>query len=676
MGLLTALVALTGWLALDRWVAATDLPALSPEVSTVVLDREGRLLRAYQVADGRWRLPVAVADVDRTYLDMLMAYEDKRFHSHPGVDLAAMGRALGQAMASGEIVSGASTLTMQVARLLVEQPTGSIRAKIRQIRVALALERVLSKDEILQLYLTLAPFGGNIEGVRAASLAWFGKEPRRLTPAEAALLVALPQAPEARRPDRARAQASAARDRVLARAVGAGALAPGDARAARRDPVPDIRRRFPIHAPHLADRTHRKAPGRTVHHLSLDRDLQHALEALVRERMAALPGALSAAVLVADHRTGEILASVGSAGLFETGRRGWIDMTRAVRSPGSTLKPLIYGIAFENGIAHPESLIDDRPTRFGTYTPTNFNEGYHGTLSVRAALQRSLNVPTVTLLDAIGPAQLMTRMRRARAPGVLPPGRAPGLAIGLGGIGMSLHDLVTLYAAMARGGEAVALRTDPDGAVRPGRRILSRGAAWQVADILAGAPAPVTASNHQLAYKTGTSYGHRDAWAIGFDGRHVIGVWVGRADAAAVPGITGIRTAAPILFEALSRLKPGPDRLSPPPPDVLTVAHAELPRPLRHVHGPRGVPDARQSPEIVFPPNGARVDLGLASGPMDLAVKIRRGAPPFTWLVNGRPVATRAFDREVAWTAQAPGYVSISVVDAAGLTARTRVFVE
>ncbi len=585
---------------------------------------------------------------------------------------------------------------MQVARLLQERPTDTASAKLAQIRLALALERRLSKDEILRLYLTLAPFGGNIEGVRAASLSWFGKEPRRLTPAEAALLVALPQSPEARRPDRHPAAARAARARVLARAVAFGALPAGDARAALAEPVPTVRRDFPALAPHLADRlvaarsqvgpdaapggggTRRAAtgagPGATVLRTTIDAALQASLERLVAERAATLPPGVSAAVLVADHRTGEIVASVGSPGLTDAGRSGWIDMTEAVRSPGSTLKPLIYGLAFELGLAHPESLIDDRPITFGHWTPTNFDDGYHGTVSVRDALQRSLNVPAVTLLDAVGPARLLARMRRAGSPGVLPPGRAPGLAIGLGGIGLTLNDLVRIYAAIARGGEAVALGTDPadPGPPAAGARVLAPGAAWQVADILAGAPAPVAAPNHQLAFKTGTSYGHRDAWSVGFDGRHVVGVWVGRPDAAAVPGITGIQTAAPLLFQAFARLKPAPEPLAPPPPGVLTVARADLPPPLRHVRGP-GDPTGPRGPEIVYPPDGARVD--LAGGRMALAVKIRNGAPPFTWLVNGTPVETGSLEREIAWAAPGAGFVSIAVIDTQGRAARARVSV-
>lgn len=675
IGSIMGVILLGGTLmGLDHWIRMAPMPELVPAVSTTVLDRNGKLLRAYQVADGRWRLPVTEAEVDRVYVAQLLAYEDRRFYSHAGVDPLALLRAFWQAAVHGRPVSGASTLTMQVARLLSEHPTDRIGTKLAQIRLALALERRLKKAEILQLYLTLAPFGGNIEGVRAASLSWFGKEPRRLTPAESALLVALPQSPEARRPDRHREAARAARDRVLSRAARHQVLAMDEAEAAMAESVPTARRDFPALAPHLADRIIAARKQTTTHHVTIDAGLQGSLERLLAERAARLPRGVSAALIVADHRTGEIIAHLGSAGFTDGSRSGWIDMTTAIRSPGSALKPLIYGLAFELGLAHPETLIEDRPIRFGNWTPANFADGYFGTVSLREALQFSLNVPAVALLDAVGPAQMMARMRRAGAPGVLPPGARPGLAIGLGGIGMSLRDLVQLYAAIARGGEAVTLRTDPDSTAITGARVLAEGAAWQVADILAGAPAPVAAPNRQLAFKTGTSYGYRDAWSVGFDGAHVIGVWIGRPDAASVPGITGIETAAPLLFEAFSRLKSAPAPLRPPPADVLIVAHSALPPPLAEFRGFGNQPRLR-GPEITFPPNGARVDLGSAA-PAMLAVKIRDGVPPFTWLIDGRPVETGSLERELNWASPGAGFVSIAVIDGQGRADRARIVIE
>jgi penicillin-binding protein 1C len=663
-----------GALAIDRWIAHTALPPLVPERSTVVLDRDGRLLRAFTIADGRWRLPVTLAEVDPRYIARLIAYEDKRFRRHAGVDPWALLRAAGQAAWHGRIISGGSTLTMQVARLLEGGGTGTLAGKLRQMRVALALERRLDKDQILSLYLALAPFGGNVEGVRAASLTWFGKDPRRLSTAEVALLVALPQAPETRRLDRFPAAARQARDRVLDRQVADGLLAADEATAAKRAPVPMARRELPLFAAHLAARLRDARPNVGVLRSTIDRDLQARLEALLAARTAAMPEALSAAAMVVDHATGEVLASVGGPDLFDARRDGFVDMTRAVRSPGSTLKPLIYGLAFEAGLAHPETLVEDVPTAFGGYVPENFDHGYRGTVSVRQALHLSLNVPAVAALDAVGPARLLARLRRAGAAPQLPAGGAPGLAVGLGGVGVSLHDLVAVYAAIARGGAAVRLRETSD-PTAPSIRVLSAEAAWQVADILAGVPAPAGAGQRRLAFKTGTSYGHRDSWAIGFDGRHVVGVWLGRPDGGSAPGNLGHDVAAPLLFEAFGRLKAQSAPLPPPPDNVLTVANAALPPPLRRLRLPgTGAMPLDPGPRIAFPPDGAAVDLGLGRGlGATLALKVRDGRPPFTWLVNGAPLAVDGLARQAGWQADGPGFVAIAVIDAAGRAARTRI---
>lgn len=672
--LLAATLALGGLaIAFDRWVAATVLPPLDPPTSTVVLDRRGALLDAYTVADGRWRLPVALDAVDPGYLAQLAAFEDRRFRRHPGVDPVALARAAVQSFAAGRVASGGSTLTMQVARLLEDGPTGTVQGKLRQIRVALALERRLDKDAILRLYLTLAPYGGNIEGVRAASLAWLGKEPRRLTPAEAALLVALPQSPETRRPDRDPAAARSARDRVLARAVAAGILDPAEAAAARTEPIPTVRRPFPALAPHLADRLAATNPGARIIATTIDASLQSSLEALLTDRAQSLGPGISAALIAADIRTGEILARIGAADRLDQSRGGFVDMSRAVRSPGSTLKPLIYGLAFEAGLAHPESIVEDRPMRFGSWAPQNLDRSFLGAITARIALQASRNLPAVALLDAVGPAQFLARLRRAGDTPALPPG-TPGLAIALGGLGATLDDLVRLYAAIADGGTAVALRETPAAPAAAGLKVLDPVPAWYVADILAGTPPPPNGATGRIAFKTGTSYGHRDAWAIGFDGAHVIGVWFGRPDGASVPGALGLEAAAPALFDAFARLAPEP--LPPPPPGALTASTAELPAPLR-VFRDRSATEAPGGPAIAFPPDGARVDLGLTHGAgQPLAIRLGAGAPPFRWLVDGAPIPVDPFSRQAEWRPDGTGYVDLAVIDGSGRVARASVFVQ
>ena len=649
----------------DAWVDATKLPPLVIATSPEVVDRDGHLLRAYTVADGRWRLATSVGRVDAAYIDMLIRYEDKRFYDHHGVDPIAMARAVLQAVRNRRVVSGGSTVTMQVARLLEETGTGRVTGKLRQMRVALALERRLTKDQILTLYLHLAPFGGNLEGVRAASIAWFGKEPLRLTPAEAALLVAIPQSHETRRPDRAHDAATAARARVLARAAHDGILDADQSRAALSEPVPAARRPFPQRAPHLADRLRTASPTAARIATTLDGKLQDRLDRLAATAVEGHGARLQVAILVADHRTGEILASIGSAAYTEAAREGFVDMTQALRSPGSTLKPLVYALAFDEGLAHPETLIDDKPVTFGTYAPQNFDKMFRGTIRVRQALQLSLNIPVVTLTEALGPARLLAAMDRAGMQAEIPPPGQPGLAIALGGIGTSLQDMVQLYAALARGGTALPLHATGDPG--PGARVVSATAAWAVADILSGMIPPPGAPANRLAYKTGTSYGHRDAWAIGFDGTHVIGIWMGRPDGTPVPGAFGADLAAPLLFQAFNRLKPDLAPLPPPPPATLLLATSQLPPPLQRFRSRTAAfaPDPN-APTVDFPPTGAEVEL-LPEG---LLVRVRGGTAPFTWLADGQPLAMRRADRTTMLVLPGTGFVTLSVIDAGGRSAR------
>ncbi len=673
--LLVGLAALAGAgaLALEAWIRGAPLPPLSVETSPVALDAEGELLRAWQIGEGTWRLPVTAAAVDPGYLCLLMAYEDRRFEDHPGVDPLALLRAARQGVQAGRVVSGGSTLTMQVARLLEGSGTGTLAGKLAQIRLALALERRLSKREILEIYLHRAPFGGNIEGVRAAALLWLGKEPARLTPAESALLVALPQSPEARRPDRHPEAARRARDRVLARAVAAGALGTEAAAAARSEPVPIARRAVPSLAPHLTDRLRRETPGAGVLRTTLDGRLQAALEALLDDRLPRLEPGLSAAILVADHRTGRVRAAIGAADPHDPARRGFVDMTRAVRSPGSLLKPLVYGLAFEAGIAHPETLLEDRPRRFGDYAPQNFDRQFRGTVSLREALALSLNLPAVTLAEAVGPATIAARLRRGGAEPRLQGGAAPGLAMVLGGVGLTLEELVALYGALARGGHPLALEARAPAEARArGAPVLSRAAAWQVGDVLSGIAPPLGSPRLGIAYKTGTSYGHRDAWAIGYDGAHVVGVWLGRPDGTPAPGARGLDLAAPLLFETFARIGRSTP-LPPPPPETLTVGAAGLPPPLRRFGGEEASPEG--APEIAFPPDGAR--LARAAGTdRALIAKARGGRRPYHWLVDGAPVAVGAFDREIAVPLAGAGFHVITLIDATGASSRSTVFVD
>ncbi|MGQ3357147.1 MAG: penicillin-binding protein 1C, partial [Phreatobacter sp.] len=447
-----ALAGLGGAVAFHRAGEGPD-GAATP-YSREVVDRQGRLLRPFQTDDDMWRFPGAIAEVDPLFLRMLTAFEDRRFASHPGVDPLALVRAGGQWLRNGRIVSGGSTLSMQVARLIDKREDGRTMAvKLREMARAVRLERELGKQRVLDLYLSLAPYGGNVEGIRAASLAYFGKEPRRLSPGEAALLVAIPQSPEARRPDRHPEAARRARDRVLDRMLLAGVLKPEQVASGKAERVPVARRQMPTFAWHASGDAVAARPAERVHRMTYDRTTQETLEVLLRERVRALGTRLSGALIAIDHRSGQVIARIGAADPLDAERQGAVDMTRAVRSPGSTLKPFIYAMAYEAGLAHPETLIEDRPSRFGTYAPANFDRGYQGTVPTRVALQMSLNVPAVALLEAVGPQRFYARLEQAGIRPVLPRGEVPGLAVGLGGVGLRLADLAALYAGLARGGE-------------------------------------------------------------------------------------------------------------------------------------------------------------------------------------------------------------------------------
>ncbi|QND49249.1 penicillin-binding protein 1C [Rhizobium lusitanum] len=654
-------------------------------VSSEVLDANGELLRAFATPEGRWRLKTDVGDVDPQFLRMLVAYEDRRFYDHHGVDPMAFGRAFLQLVTHGRIVSGGSTLSMQVARLIEPRGERSVTAKLLQIARAIQIERRLSKEQILDLYLTHAPYGGNLEGVRAASLAYFGREPRQLTIAQAALLVALPQLPEKRRPDRNLASAEAARKRVLARAAVADVVGEGEAERAALVPVPAKRRQLPAYAAHLAEMALRKQPDIIQHHTTLRRDIQKGLEAVADEAARRLGPKVSVAMVMADVQTGEIVGEVGSANYFDSSRSGWIDMTRVLRSPGSTLKPFIYGLAFEEGYVAQDTIIEDRPADFYGYRPRNFDMTYQGDVSVREALQLSLNVPAIRLLNAVGPTQLLVRFRRAEVKPVLPPNEAPGLAIGLGGVGITLKDLVQLYAGLANRGKPMRIGDgiqDQPGPIES-QPLMEPVAAWNVTDILSDIIAPAGSRKLGIAYKTGTSYGNRDAWSVGYDGAHVLGVWVGRPDNGAVPGLAGYVSAAPILFEGFVKSGVAIAPFPAAPMGAVRISATQLPISQRRFSvtaaGLLSTSTREPAPQIVYPPEGARVDLGANGGPssiMPLALKLQGGRAPFRWLANGKPLPDLSRRRTNQWVPDGAGYSTLTVIDAAGRAASVRVFVE
>lgn len=654
--------------------------------SVVVLDADGNILRAFTTSDDMWRLPTRSSQVDPIYIKMLLAFEDKRFFSHPGVDPLALVRALWQWVSTGRVVSGASTLTMQTARL-VEPRQRNLLGKLIEMARALQLEWRFSKDEILQMYLTLAPFGGNLEGARAASLAYFNKEPTRLTAAEAALLVALPQSPSFLRPDLFPVQAGFARAKVLVRLEKAGVLTSRHVMEALEDPVRGIRHNLPFLAPHFSRHLKAISPGQKVHSTFIDRTLQDALEGLGKRTKTGVNKRASIAIMVVEDRTRKILAYLGSADFFDEDSSGQVDMVRAVRSPGSTLKPFIYGMGFDDSVIHPETMISDVPTRFGDYFPRNFTGGHRGDVTIREALQQSLNIPAVAVLNRIGPIRFAATLQKSGIHLRFPHSSSrPGLPVALGGVGITLKDLVTLYVGLANGGMVAPLRLSEQDEGGPGYRIFREIAAWFLSQILQKSPLPdsLVAINYRpfgipVSFKTGTSFGSRDSWAVGFSATHTVGVWIGRPDGTPSPGQSGLNTAAPLLFKVFGMLpKSKWIREGKPPPGVLSAASG-LPERLRRFqpHGGWLTPQFKQFEDelrIIFPPDGSTIEVTTIGGEMKpLLLEANGGVRPLFWTVNGMPVDSSPFRRKIAWSPDGKGFTGITVIDSRGDIASVQV---
>ncbi len=527
--------------------------------STVVLARDGSPLRAFADAQGIWSYPVSVDEVSPLYLQALIGYEDRWFWNHPGINPFASLRALMQMIANGRVVSGGSTLTMQVARILEPHPR-SIGGKLRQSLRALQLEAHLGKREILELYLAHAPFGGTLQGVEAASWAYLGHSARQLSHAEAALLVVLPQAPSRLRPDRNASDARAARDKVLERMATLGVWTRDQVHDAGIEPVVARSLRPPLSAALLARRLHQRHPQDRRIQTTIDMQLQRSVEERVQGYMARLPERTSAAVLIVDNADLSVRAYLGSAEFADEARLGHVDMVQAWRSPGSTLKPFLYGLALDDGLIHSESLLVDAPQSFGDYRPGNFDQAFNGPVGAAEALRLSLNVPAVDLLDRVGAARFSARLANTGLQLRLARGVEPNLSIILGGTGVRMEDLAGAYAALSRNGVGGVVRfTEQDALVE--RRLLSPGAAWIIREILEANPRPGyrpdtfdTGSHPKVAWKTGTSYGFRDAWAMGTTRGHTVGVWIGRPDGTPLPGQYGAVTALPLLFQLVDSL--------------------------------------------------------------------------------------------------------------------------
>ncbi|UII72177.1 peptidoglycan glycosyltransferase PbpC [Pseudomonas sp. HN11] len=536
------------WLADHIW----PLPLPKDDLARVVLAEDGTPLWRFADANGVWRYPVQTSEVSPYYLDALLTYEDRWFYQHPGVNPLALARATWQNLTGARVVSGGSTLSMQVARLL-DPHSRTFHGKLRQLWRTAQLEWHLSKEEILNLYLNRAPFGGTLQGVAAASWAYLGKSPSQLTHAEAALLAVLPQAPSRLRPDRHPQRAQEARDKVLRRLAEFQVWPRSAVDEALEEPLLLAPRLEPSLAPLLARRLNRPDSPPLIR-TTLDATLQRRLEDLLLGWRARLPEHTSAAILVVEEESMAVRAYLGSVDINDAKRFGHVDMISALRSPGSTLKPFLYGMALDDGLIHSESLLQDVPRRYGDYRPGNFSMGFTGAVPASTALSSSLNLPAVQLLEAYGPKRFAAEMRIGGVPLALPALAEPNLALILGGAGSRLEDLVSGYSAFARDGRSATIRLQPDDTLRE-RPLLSPGSAWIVRRILSGQARPDRDPRAELvqrpvlAWKTGTSYGFRDAWAIGVGPRYLIGVWIGRPDGTPVPGQFGLASAAPLMLQ-------------------------------------------------------------------------------------------------------------------------------
>ena len=539
------------------WVVLPK-PALYGDIafSTLVTDREGRPLKLVPASDGRYRLFTPLDDIALAAREGTLLYEDRGFYRHVGVDPLALARAAWTTYVRRSRVVGGSTITMQLARLRFDLDTRTVAGKLVQCARAVQLERHYDKNEILEAYLNLAPYGGSIEGIGTASRVYFDKPAKSLGLGEALALVVIPQNPTDRFPVSAagRAELLAARNRLLA-AWASRADAADVETLARAQLVPAFGSvsQLPSHAPHFV-RDHVPLDGSPHVRTTLDLDLQGLMEARVADHVDTRrrDGIANAAAMLVDTRGMEVLALVGSAGFFDQTIAGQVNGARARRSPGSTLKPLLYGLALDEGLIHPMTLLEDAPRRYAAYTPENFDRGFMGPVFARDALIHSRNVPAVGLLAELGVERFRDWLESAGVTGMRSAADY-GLALALGGSEITMAELVRLYATLAAGGVWRDLVVVPGYGPGAPQRLLSPEASFLVLDMLrdVARPGPTARDSGDrgvVAWKTGTSFGFRDAWSVGVVGHYVLAVWVGNFDGAANPALVGREAAAPLFF--------------------------------------------------------------------------------------------------------------------------------
>ncbi len=654
------------------WVVDVYYPVdihTTKELSRVITDRDSKWLYAQTNPDEKWRFGVDISKLDPLYIESLINFEDRRFWSHWGVDPIAMVRAIGQLIRYRHIISGGSTITMQLAKLLDPKPR-TISSKLAEIIVAIQLELHYSKREILEAYLTLAPYGGNIEGVVAASMRYFGKQPLALSPDEVALLVALPKSPESNRPDRHPQKAKRARDRVLDIIYHNGILTKRQYTDAKLSSIPRVLKPLPRYAPHLSQRLLSiKDDKKYIIKTTLDHNIQKQLERWAYNQSNKLPKGSTLSLLVAQNRDSSILAYLGSHNMFDQKISGYVDMIPVPRSPGSTLKPFIYGISFEKLLIHPNSVILDEQTLFGDYMPHNYNRKFLGEVTANYALQHSLNIPAVKLLQAIGVDEFIDRLTSVVGKLQIPKGKI-SLPIALGGLGMSMWQLAQLYVALANDGKAYKLHFSQSDTITLLPRLMSKKASQMTTSILRTIPPPLgyRDSNQQIAYKTGTSYGYRDFWTILYTVDYTIVVWVGRANNAPQLKHSGVEIAAPLAFEAIDILHSirGATLWREQPSSLLGV----VPDGLKYF-------DQKSRPhkpplKIIYPKSGARYQ-SAGCYDSDVEVLIENGTPPYYWYIDK---SLQSIKHKKATISLPMGAHDITIIDSKGDIVSTDIWID
>jgi len=714
------------------------------QTSYLLLDENNEIVSTLISEDGFYRFPVQIEDVSKSYLNMLIAFEDKRFYYHPGIDPIAMCRALWQFGQKGKVVSGGSTLTLQVVRLL-EPRKRTFKNKLLECFRALQLEYHFSKKDILRFYLTLAPYGSNIEGVRAASLAYFGKEPKALTVSEAAFLIAIPQKPSIIKFKRSELNLELAtkhRDKVIERMEKTNDLSQLEIKEAKEDKIPVKRFPYPRYAQHIAyyykyhldeedisnvnlPKAHLSKENLLKHkkslYTSLNLPIQIQLESYLKNECQFLEPTQTIAAIIVNNETQEVKAYVGSADFYDEKRFGQIDMVRAIRSPGSLLKPFIYATAFDEGIIHPDTLIQDIPTRFGQYAPSNLKDIFHGTVSIREALQQSLNIPAIAILDTLGPARFCAHLKSFGVTLKFEHDNVnPSLPIGLGGVGMRLWDLVNLYTALANEGKFQPIKIEKHSPIYHKDKknqnkiteedklyqnmLTSRDAALEITRILEEAPAPEgfvdgrAVLRPAIAFKTGTSYGYRDAFAIGYTRDFTVGVWVGKPDGTPSLNQLGRTHALPILFRifhllpkqpnqeqkrlsGLSGSKSKGENSSTTEKSMLSLKTKELPYALREFikrqKSEYKSGNQKENPlKLFFPTEGSVIQLEVLKTISDnerkllsfqsIPISFSGGKPPYYLFENGQPHPKPYHSREIPWKPEKPGFYELTLVDSEG----------